>query len=392
MSFIKSNLFKVITFVVIIVVGFFLMKILGSSDKQARKRSVAQEVRKVETELIVHSDHPVLIEGNDTIEAQKTIDLISEVQGVITYAKNDLKSGTYVKKGEVICRIDQRLAENTYQTQFAEFTRVLTLFLAFTNTEDEQLYNKWKNYVDELDIAEPIKELPTITDDREKNQAITNNVFTQYYSLKNAEITLSKHTIVAPFSGYLTSNGLVKDSYINYNQKIASLQNVTDLEISVPLLIKDAKWIDFSKAPKVKVYWGDDENSWTEGTIARKENQLNPNSQSINVFVYLKNRSLNENLFPGNYVKVEIEGKVLSSVAEIPRYIIDNDNNIYFIDDSSRLGRITVNELVVHGDKVLIDKVLPDSTKIITSILQKPLIGMQVEDVSATVPDTSTTG
>jgi len=392
MSFIKSNLFKVITFILILVIGFFLMKILGSSDKQARKRSVTQEVRKVETELIIYNDHPVLVEGNGTIEAQKTIDLISEVQGIITFAKNDLKSGTYVKKGEVICRIDQRLAKNNYQTQFAEFTRVLTLFLAFTNTEDEQLYNKWKNYVDELDIDKPIKELPTITDDREKNQAITNNVFTQYYALKNAEITLSKHTIVAPFSGYLTSNGLVKDSYINYNQKIASLQNVTDLEISVPLLIEDAQWIDFSNTPRVKIFWDESENNWTEGTIARKENQLNPNSQSINVFVSLKNKALNENLFPGNYVKVVIEGKILPNVAEIPRYIIDNDKNIYFIDDSSRLGRITVNELAVHGDKVLIDKVLSDSTKIITSILQKPLIGMKVEDVSTTITDTSNAG
>jgi len=392
MSFIKSNLFKVITFILILVIGFFLMKILGSSDKQARKRSVTQEVRKVETELIIYNDHPVLVEGNGTIEAQKTIDLISEVQGIITFAKNDLKSGTYVKKGEVICRIDQRLAKNNYQTQFAEFTRVLTLFLAFTNTEDEQLYNKWKNYVDELDIDKPIKELPTITDDREKNQAITNNVFTQYYALKNAEITLSKHTIVAPFSGYLTSNGLVKDSYINYNQKIASLQNVTDLEISVPLLIEDAQWIDFSNTPRVKIFWDENEDNWTEGTIARKENQLNPNSQSINVFVSLKNKALNENLFPGNYVKVVIEGKILPNVAEIPRYIIDNDKNIYFIDDSSRLGRITVNELAVHGDKVLIDKVLSDSTKIITSILQKPLIGMKVEDVSTTITDTSNAG
>lgn len=382
MSFIKSNLFKVLTFVLIIVVGFIGMRILGSANKQTNKRPVVQNVRKVETQLIIHDEYPVMIEGNGTIKAPRTIDLISEVQGVITYAKNDLKSGTYVKQGEVICKIDQRLAENTYQSQFAEFTRVLTLFLAFANTENEELYLKWKNYVDNLDFNKPVKGLPEITDDREKNQAITNNIFTQYFVLKNAEINLSKHIIVAPFNGYLTSNGFVEDSYINYGQKIASLQNVTNLEISVPLLIEDAKWIDFSTNPKVKIYWENDDDSFVYGTIYRKDNQLNPNSQSINVFVSLYNEALNKNLFPGNYVKVLIEGINLKDVAQIPRYIVDNDNNLYFIDDSSHLGRVKVNVMAIQGDELLIEKILPDSTKIITSILQKPLIGMEIEDVN----------
>ena len=382
MSFIKSNLFRVLTFIIILVIGFAGMRILGSANKQTNKRPVVQDVRKVETQLVVHAEHPVLIEGNGTIEAQRTIDLVSEVQGVITYAKNDLKSGTYVRQGETICKIDQRLAENTYQTQFAEFTRVLTLFLAIANTENEDLYLKWKKYVDELDINTPVKELPEITDDREKNQAITNNVYTQYFTLKSAEINLSKHTILAPFSGYITSNGFVEDSYISYGQKLASLQNVTDLEISVPLLIEDAKWIDFSSNPPAKIYWDNNEDSFVYGSIYRKENQLNPNSQSINVFVSLNNNVLNENLFPGNYVKVLIEGTTLDDVALIPRFIVDNDNNLYFINDSSRLGRVTVNVLAIQGDQLLIERILPDSTKLITSILQKPLVGMKIEDVN----------
>ena len=122
----------------------------------------------------------------------------------------------------------------------------------------------------------------------------------------------------------------MEDSYVTYGQKMASLQNVTDLEISVPLLIEDAKWIDFSANPRVKVFWDNDEDSFVYGNIYRKENQLNPNSQSINVFVSLKNDALIENLFPGNYVKVIIEGKILEDVARIPRYIIDKTPSAEF--------------------------------------------------------------
>ncbi|MEE8478735.1 MAG: HlyD family efflux transporter periplasmic adaptor subunit [Candidatus Neomarinimicrobiota bacterium] len=382
MHYKKSTILKILSFFLILIIGVAGMNILGSSKKQTQKRDIVQEVRKVETQLLTNDDVQIKIEGNGTIEAQKMVDIVSEVQGIVTFAKNDLKSGTHVKSGELICKIDPRQAENSYQSQYAEFTRVLISFLAFANLESEELYDKWSKYFDEIDIKESIKDLPEITDPRERNQAISNNVFTQYYAVKNAEIALSKHSIFAPFDGYITSNGIIKDSYVNFGQKLVSLQDVTNIDISVPLLLEDAQWIDFTKNPKVKVFWENDSDSWTYGKIYRKENQLNRNSQSINVFVSLNNENLNQHLFPGNYVRVLIEGVTIPNVAIIPRNIVDNDNQIYFVDDSSKLGRTRVNIIAVQGDMVLIEKLLSDSTKIVTSILQKPLIGMPIEDVN----------
>ena len=51
------------------------MNILGSSKKQAQKRDVVQDVRKVETQILIHDDEPIIIEGNGTIESQKTVDI-----------------------------------------------------------------------------------------------------------------------------------------------------------------------------------------------------------------------------------------------------------------------------------------------------------------------------
>jgi len=389
----KSIIYKISSFLIILIIGVFGMKMLGSSKKQTNKREFVKEVRKVETQLLIHGEVQMMIEGNGTIEAKRTVNLVSEAQGIVTFAKNDLKSGTYVKKGEVICKIDQRQAENQFQSQYAEFMRVLVSFLAFTNIESEELYNKWSDYYNEIDINKPIQDLPEITDQREKNQAISNNLYTQYFAVKNSEIALSKYTIVAPFDGYITSNGIIKDSYINYGQKLASLQDVTHIEISVPLLLEDSRWIDFTKNPKVKVYWGNDQESWAYGRIYRKENQLDRNSQSITVFVSLNNEKLNQHLFPGNYVRVLIEGKMIPNVASIPRNVVDNESQIYFVDDSSKLGRARINIISVQGDMVLAEKSLSDSTRIVTSILQKPLVGMPIEDVNTinVANDTTTT-
>ncbi len=387
----KGIIIKIITFFLILILGILGMQMLGSSKKQARKRAPVQEKRKVETQLLTHGDVQIKIEGNGTVEAKKTIDIISEAQGIVMFAKNDLKSGTPVKKGELICKIDPSQAENTFQSQYAEFMRVLISFLAFTNLESDELYEKWSKYVNELDVNGPIKDLPEINDPREKNQAISNNIFTQYYAVKNAEIRLSKHSIYAPFDGSITSSGIVKDSYVNFGQKLVSLQDVTNIEVSVPLLLEDARWIDFSNNPRVKVYWGSEPDNWSYGKIYRNESQLDPNSQSINVFVSLDNKELNQRLFPGNYVRVMIQGMTIPNIATIPRHIIDNDNQIYFVDDSSRLGRAKVEVVSVQGDDILIKKSLDDSIRIITSLLQKPLVGMPIEDMNNPIVEIDTT-
>ncbi|MCK5591175.1 MAG: hypothetical protein KAI72_04395, partial [Candidatus Pacebacteria bacterium] len=74
-----------------------------------------------------------------------------------------------------------------------------------------------------------------------------------------------------------------------------------------------------------------------------------------------------------------------------PRNIVNNDNQIYFVDDSSRLGRARVNVVSMQGDLALIEKSLSDSIKIITSILQKPLLGMPIEDMSNAIVENDTT-
>ena len=99
MKFNKSRILKIVTFVLILIIGFIGMNFLSSSNKQTNRRDVVQEIRKVETQYLTYADVPVIIEGNGTIESQKTINIVSEVQGIVTYAKNDLKSGTYIKKG-----------------------------------------------------------------------------------------------------------------------------------------------------------------------------------------------------------------------------------------------------------------------------------------------------
>ncbi len=378
----KGRLIKIISFIVIVLIGFAGFSFLSSSNKSSNRRSQTPEIRKVETMDVVFGDQQISIRGSGVIQSQREIDVVSEVNGLVVYAKNDLKSGTYVENGEVILKVDSREAENSLLSLRADFLKVISSFLPFLKIEASENYKKWDDYFSSLSIDEPIPPLPEIDNQREKLQVSNYNVFTKFYAVQNAEISYSKHTIKAPFSGYIISGYVLAGSYIGRGQNILILNDAADLEISIPLLVSESQWIDFNKHSDVKVYLTDEKTDFVIGKISRKETHINRNSQTFNIFVELENSELNPFLLPGNYVEVEIQGKHLQNVARIPRYAMDRDSYIYTITEN-KLGREVVDVIAYQDEYVIIKNTFSSPLKLVKTILQKPLLGMSLEDINA---------
>ena len=362
----------------ILIVGVLIMIALGSTEKESHKREVEPEVRLVETQSVIFEDIILEIEGNGVVESKKTLNVVSEATGPVLYAKNDLKDGTFVRDGELILEIDSREVENKLFTMRSEFINALALVLPEIKIENPDSYNKWSNYFYSLDIHETIPELPDISGSQEKIKLSTRNVFSKFYDVKNQEILLSKYKIVAPFTGYIKSNGIVEGSYVSRGSQLFTLSDAVNVEIAVPLLVDEVSLINFTSPPAVKIYPDNHEEEVMYGKIYRKETLLNRNSQTLNVYVSFSNNKLNSYFLPGNYVKVKIEGTELKDVAKIPRYVVDNENFVYTMEDG-KLARRKVELLSIQGNYAIIKKSGPDDLKIITTILQKPLIGMRVE-------------
>jgi len=120
------------------------------------------------------------------------------------------------------------------------------------------------------------------------------------------------------------------------------------------------------------------------GKIYRKETLLNRNSQTLNVYVTFQNSKLRSSFLPGNYVSVKIDGMKLNDVAKIPRYVVDNEDHVYTMEDG-KLARRKIEVVAIQGDVAIIKNTVPDEMKIITTILQKPLIGMEIRSVNESI-------
>lgn len=374
----KSLYLKIAVVVVIVAFGASGMVLLSSGDKESNKKEVDPEVRTVKVENVHFSEINLLVSGNGVIESQRSLNVVAEVSGKVDYSKNGLKTGTFVSKDEVVLEIDKREAENSLYSMRSDFINNVASILPDLKVEDTEVYEKWHNYFLSLDINNTVPRLPEISTSQEKIKISSKNIYTKYYSVKNQEILVSKHTVKAPFSGYIKSDGILENGFINRGEQLFSLEDVNHLEIAVPLLVQDYNLIDFNAANSVSIYSEDNEDVRITGRLVRRDTKLERNSQSLNVYVQFTNSNLLSTFYPGNYVHVDITGKKLDNVAEIPRHVIGNDQEIYTNVDG-KLGREIVNILAYQGQSAIIAKTIPENTQIVTTILQKPLVGMSIQ-------------
>jgi len=377
----RSTMIKIVSVVGIVAIGILIMTVLGSTEKHSNKIDVPEEIRLVQTQSVEFGNMFMEIEGNGVVESRRTLNMVSEATGQVLFAKNDLKDGTLVNEGEKILEVDSREIENDLYTMRSELLNSIATVLPEIKIENLDAYNKWYDYFRNLDIHQTTPELPEIADLQEKIKLSTRNIFNKYYAVKNQEILLSKYKFVAPFTGYIKSNGIIKGSFVSRGQQLFSLSDASNCEIKVPLMVEEVNLIDFSNPPVVEIYPDKHKNDIVTGKIYRKETLLDRNSQSLNVYVSFYNSGLKPYFLPGNYVTVKINGKEFKNVAGIPRYVINNDNFVYTMEDG-KLARREVDVITIQKDLAIIKNTVPDNMKIVTTILQKPLIGMKIKSAN----------
>lgn len=361
----------------ILAVGFLGMNLLGSADKKSNKRETKPDIRTVTVNDIETKNITLQINGNGVIESKRSLSIVSEVNGKVVFAKNDLKSGTFVRKEETIVKVDSREISNELMSLRSDLMNAVASILPEYKIEEDKAYEKWFNYFQNLDINKEIAELPEIVDAQEKIKVSSRNIFTKYFAVKNKEIKLAKYSIEAPFDGFIRSTGILENSFVSVGVPLFSFDDLNNLEIAVPLLVRDFNQLNFNRSPKVKIY-SDFTDEVLVGKVLRRDNVLERNSQSLNVYVTFTNSKLQSHFLPGNYVNVEIDGKVLSNVSSIPRNLVDNDDYVYTKEDG-KLSRTHVEIISVQKDQAIITAEFADGSELVTTILQKPVVGMAIQ-------------
>lgn len=377
----KSTILKIASVPAILAVGVLAMSALGSTERQSNRRETAPEARAVRTETLTFAELTLRVEGDGVVESERTLDMVSEASGRVTFAKNDLKDGTFVRQGELVLTVDSRGVENDLYALRSDFLNAVASVLPELQLDDARVYRRWFDYFKSLEISTAVPELPEITNAQEKIKVSTKNIIGLYYAVRNQEILLSKHAIRAPFDGFISSNGVIEGSFVSTGQHLFTLVDPRNLVVTVPLIIEESEAVDFSRAPRVAIHADEGSDKVLWGRVTRKQARLDRNSQTLDVFVTFTNDRLDPQFLPGSYVHVKIEGRTLENVASVPRHLLDADHHVYTMEEGS-LGRQKLDVIAYQGDVAIVRDDIPEGMVLVTTVLQKPLVGMDIRSIN----------
>jgi RND family efflux transporter MFP subunit len=318
----------------------------------------------------------VVISGYGEIRSRSVVPLSAEVAGRITSVHENLQVGLVVKKGEVLCTIneeDYRLELETAQARLKSLKRDLELARKeFARVRG--LYSK--NKVGTLSSVEKVEQ--TVN-------GIVNQRVQVHQAMELARLRLERCVIRAPFTCRVAELNVEQDEYVTPGRKLFTIVDDADLEMVVSLDSRDAvNWLRFKPAPDRGSWFGLPEEtdctvSWTENDSVRGRGWLDrvvrfdPKTRTLVVAVRLNtDDNASFPLVQGMFCRVDIGGQSLSDVFVLPRRAVNFEGRVYVVSDG-RLHSRNVDVARVQDNKAFVTGGLTAGETVVTTRLENPL-------------------
>ncbi len=310
----KTIISSVIAVPIILGIGFFLNNQLASLRDTKWKSAPPSRRKDVSVIPVKYSTISATIQSRGRVISNEQVDIISEVQGQILRGSIPLKPGQTFKKGQVLLRVDNQVSRMNIQSSKSEFINTLANMLPDLKLDYPDNFKAWETYYNNLDISKAFPKPPTPKSGQEKNFITSRGVYTKYYALLSEQENLGKHTIIAPFDGSFSEVSLQVGTVVSPGSRIAKAIRTDNLEVELPIDNGNLQWV--ANGDSVSL-WSDDHRQFS-GTITRIGNFVNPNTQSINLYVNVTPDKKNP-LYEGEYLEAEVFGKALPKGMEVPR-------------------------------------------------------------------------
>jgi multidrug efflux pump subunit AcrA (membrane-fusion protein) len=369
----RKSLISTLILVLLFFASYAIYSFLSSFGK-APEEKVREETKfYVKTEKVSYTENTTGIVETGRLLSNQNVDLSAEVSGRILAGDVALREGTDFKKGDLLIRIFDEDARNNLKASKSRFMNSIAGILPDIKIDYASSYQKYLDFFNSIEINKPLPPLPEPDSEQEKVFLASRNILNDYYSIKSAEVRLSRYKTYAPFDGTYTNVFLEPGSVANPGSRIAMMIRTDKLELEVPVRVGDSYWIKVGD--KVKLTTKDHSFTWT-GTVVRKSNFMDPNSQAISVFVSIAPEK-GKPLFQGQYLLAEFEKKTLKESMEIPRNaVFDRDKIFTVVDGKLRERKI---DILKTSETTVFFSGLPKGTDVVVEPLVNAIEGSNAE-------------
>ncbi len=333
---------------------------------------------------------PVQAQGTVTPVRQTAI--ISEVKGRIIEVSDNFNVGSFLRKGDVLLRIDPR----DYQTNLLRAQAALasaTSNLAQEKGRAQVARQEWNKLPKGSQRSQQAKDLYLRVPQLELAQA---QVLAADADLSTARDNFDRTTITAPYDALIRSKQSDLGQFVSTGSPLAELFSVDSAEVRLAIPQSKLAYLDLpgvegyqNDEPGVELYtdvagevthWSAklertegvfDERSRVLYTVVRIEDPygLSPDSQSPPLRI-------------GTFVNASIRGKKMPGLIALPRHILRPGNLLWVVDENMKLKNRKVTILRTGGDKIYVSAGLNDGELVSLTTLDSTMIGASVNIVS----------
>lgn len=302
------------------------------------------------------------------------IDIFAEVSGTLEETGRPLKVGSYFPKGATLIKVDQAEAALNLLAQKSSLLNAITQLMPDLKIDYPESFQQWKTYLDSFDVKESLPSFPEPLNDQERYFIASRNLLNQYYSIQSAEERLKKYQVVAPFSGVITQVSIQPGGLVRAGQKLGELMNTSSYELEVTVPLSELKYIRTGST--VKLSSRDINGAWT-GTVRRINDQVDPGTQTVQVFIGVNGRALKE----GMYLSGLVDASAVEDAIRIPKQLLVNQKEVYVVAENKlhreaiQVVKITENDAIIRG--------LANGTQLLSVPIVGAFEGMEVRLINA---------
>lgn len=374
------------------VLGFALLMVFRPRPPQ---QEPARRIPLVATaEADVRSGH-LTVHGNGTVRPRSQITLAPQVAGRVEWASPALVSGGRFESGDVLLRIEPADYENAVAIADAEVAERRVAVLQAEEERELALEEYERLRAREgIQVAADSSEMGSLIFREPQLLAARANLRRAGARLDDAELSLQRTRLRAPFDGVVRTETVDVGQYVAPGQSVAAIWAVDEVEIVVPLTDDEASLVagiwdavagdEGALIPAmVSAVFGGRRYEWA-GYVDRAEGALNEETRTVDVVVRVPDPFVTGSdsgrppLLLGTYVDVEIEGAAQEHYVVVPRAAF-RDGALLWLLEADSILRITPAVFIQEvGDSVFLGADVGVGDRVIVSPIEVVTDGMRV--------------
>jgi RND family efflux transporter MFP subunit len=304
-------------------------------------------------------------------------ELIAQVNGEIVELNEVFVRGGFVKKNQLLARIDP----SDYQAALIDAQASMATAKAALEKELAQgkvAEREWKKMTDTSPTELSLRK-PQLAQELARVKAAQASVL-------RAERNLERTEIRSPYDAMVDSRDIGLGSFVGVGSKIGHVLATKIAEIRLPIADNQLEFLNDqgigAKVNLVAVFAG---KSWQwDAKIVRSEGVVDSKSRMgylvaelIDPYLLDSNNNMQAPLRFGSYVNAQVMGKNIAQATLVPRHLLSN-GKVAILDEDSKLLYVAIDIVRQQGNDVVVANGLADGDRLIISALDYPVDGMKL--------------